>query len=69
MREGKMNNKVEVNKQQNCIHHWVIDPPGDHMSNGKCKRCGKVTEFYNTYTNDFVNRAKLLKEMPTQPIN
>ena len=64
-----MKNKVEVTKKQNCIHHWIINPPDDHMSYGKCKRCGKVAEFYNAYISDLVNRAKLLDEMPIQPID
>jgi hypothetical protein len=69
MREGKMKNKVEVTKQHKCIHHWIIDAPDAPTSYGKCKRCGEVAEFYNTYTSDFVNRAKLADEMPILAID
>ncbi len=54
-----MKNKAGVTKQQKCIHHWIIDSPHDHMSYGKCKRCGAVAEFSNTLLTDFVERAKL----------
>jgi hypothetical protein len=64
-----MKNKVEVTKQQNCIHHWIIDPPDDHMSYGTCKRCGAVAEFSNSFMTDFANRAKLPDETPIQAIN
>jgi hypothetical protein len=63
-----MNNKVEVPKQQDCVHHWIIDTPDGESSYGKCKRCGKVAVFSNVYISDFVNRVRLLGEMPTQPI-
>jgi hypothetical protein len=64
-----MPNKVQVAKQKNCIHHWIIEPPGAHVSYGKCKRCGKVAEFYNTYISDLVNRTKLPDKTPAQPID
>ena len=64
-----MQNKVEVSKQQDCIHHWIIEPPDGDMSYGTCKHCGRVAVFYNTYVTDFVKHAKQLEEMPTQPIN
>jgi len=44
-------------KQQKCIHHWVIDSPSSHMSNGKCKLCGAVTEFSNALGDAFVRRG------------
>jgi len=69
MREGKMKNKVEVTKQQKCIHHWIIDPPSDNMSYGKCKRCGTVAEFSNTLITDFIERVKLPDKTPIQPID
>ncbi len=43
-------------KRQECIHHWIIDSPNSHMSNGKCKLCGAVTEFSNTLTDAFMRR-------------
>ena len=62
-----MKNKAEVIKQQNCKHHWIIEPPGSHISYGKCKRCGKVDEFYNTYTSDLADHLKVPDKMPKQP--
>ncbi len=69
MREGKMNNKVEVAKQQKCMHHWIIDSPHGHMSYGKCKRCGAVAEFFNTVTINIVTSAELPDKTPIQHIN
>jgi hypothetical protein len=40
-------------KQQECIHHWMIDPPHGLMSYGKCKFCGAVAEFSNALVADF----------------
>ena len=64
-----MKNKVEIAKQQNCIHHWIIDSSYDLMSYGKCKRCGAVSEFSNTLITDLVNRVKLPDETPIQTID
>ena len=50
-------------KQQKCIHHWVIDSPNSHMSNGKCRLCGAVTEFSNTLGDAFVRRG-VIKTVP-----
>jgi len=63
-----MNNKVEVTKQQECIHHWIIEPARAPTSYGKCKRCGMVTELYNTFTNDLVCRVKVPDKALIQPV-
>ncbi len=44
-------------KQQECIHHWFIDSPKGHISYGRCRLCGAVTEFYNTLIDAFVRRG------------
>ena len=44
-------------KQQDCIHHWIIDYPNGHMSKGKCRLCGAVTEFSNILIDAFVRRG------------
>ena len=62
-----MPSKAEVTRQQNCIHHWIIEPAGSHISEGKCKRCGKVAEFYNTYTTDLADHIKVPDKVPKQP--
>jgi hypothetical protein len=69
MRDGTMQNKVEVTEQQNCIHHWIIDSPNDDTSYGKCKRCGTVAEFSNTFSIDFVNHVGRPEKTPIQPID
>ena len=43
-------------RQQGCVHHWIIDSPHGHMSFGKCRFCGKVTEFSNTLSDAFVRK-------------
>jgi hypothetical protein len=45
-------------KQQECIHHWIIDSPNSHMSSGKCKLCGAVAKFSNTLTGAFMGRYR-----------
>ena len=64
-----MQNRVEVTKQQECIHHWIIEPPSSTMSYGKCKRCGKVSEFNNSHNrNDFITHDKVPVKQPTSVI-
>ena len=43
-------------KQRECVHHWIIDSPHGHMSYGKCRFCGAVTEFSNTLRDAFVRK-------------
>ena len=49
-----MDNRVETTRQQKCIHHWIIETASSPMSWGKCKHCGKIAEFQNTYISEFV---------------
>jgi hypothetical protein len=51
-------------KQQECIHHWIIDTPHGQTSYGKCKHCGAVAEFSNTWLNDLVGREKTVISAP-----
>ncbi len=44
-------------KQEECIHHWIIDSPEGPKSYSRCKLCGAVAEFYNTLINAFVRRG------------
>jgi len=32
---------------EECIHHWIIDPPDGPVSKGVCKICGAEEEFDN----------------------
>ena len=54
-----MEERVEANKQQECVHHWIIETACSPMSWGKCKHCGRIAEFHNTHTNEFVTHDKL----------
>jgi len=50
-------------KQQDCIHHWMIDSPHSHMSYARCKRCGAVTELSNILIDAFA-RSGVIKIDP-----
>jgi hypothetical protein len=32
---------------EKCVHYWIIDPPDGPTSEGRCKYCGAVAEFFN----------------------
>jgi hypothetical protein len=32
-----------------CAHHWVIEIANGRTSPGRCRRCGEVRSFYNTF--------------------
>ena len=32
-----------------CTHHWVIEPPNGSISKGKCKNCNESKEFRNSF--------------------
>ena len=66
MREGKMNNKAEVTKQQKCIHHWIIDTADGHTSYGSCRLCGAVAEFCNNWIDGFVRIKRPQDNPPIQ---
>ncbi|MDP6668181.1 MAG: hypothetical protein QF357_12435 [Dehalococcoidia bacterium] len=36
-------------KSDECVHHWVIDPPNGAVSQGRCKACGEEREFRNSF--------------------
>ena len=63
-----MENIVEANEQKKCIHHWIVDSADGPVSEGKCKRCGTVAVFCNTYTSDLVNHIQLPETKPAEPI-
>ena len=35
---------------EQCVHHWIIEPPDGPTSNGVCKICGSIKEFENWKT-------------------
>jgi len=56
-------------KQQNCIHHWIIDTPDGQTSYGKCRICGAVTEFSNVWISGFVRGKVNTIESETETDN
>lgn len=38
---------IGIQVQEQCIHHWIIDPPDGPISKGYCKLCGSEKEFPN----------------------
>ena len=41
--------ETETEQQENqCRHHWIIDPPHGATSWGQCKLCGARKEFPNS---------------------
>ena len=32
-----------------CVHWWEIEPPNGPVCSGRCKYCGEVREFRNSY--------------------
>ena len=50
-----------------CVHYWIIETPEGPTSIGRCKYCGMVKEFSNTWTDTFnehqvVDKADTRKE-------
>ena len=37
----------EMQQEQKCVHHWLIEPPTGMTSNGVCKLCGAQKTFDN----------------------
>ena len=38
---------TSIQTQEQCVHHWIIDPPEGPVSKGACKLCGEEKEFPN----------------------
>jgi hypothetical protein len=38
---------TDVNLEQQCIHHWLIEPPVELISKGICLKCGVERDFDN----------------------
>jgi hypothetical protein len=36
-------------KDENCVHHWIIDEAVSAYSVGKCARCGLEKKFINDW--------------------
>jgi len=39
----------KIETEQQCLHHWLIDPAMANKSQGYCCRCGAKKEFTNRY--------------------
>ena len=38
---------LDIQSQEQCVHHWIIDPPDGPISKGSCKLCGAEKDFPN----------------------
>ncbi len=36
-------------RQNDCVHHWIIDDPNGVYSFGRCTKCGLVKRFINNW--------------------
>lgn len=51
---AKKQTKVRKNSyHEQCIHHWMIEPPYEMESEGVCKKCGATRRFSNSSMIDF----------------
>ena len=41
-----------------CMHHWLIGPPRGPTSHGRCKACGDLQKFNNSFFDPRFNGAK-----------
>jgi hypothetical protein len=46
--EGPAPMTEEVEMENECAHHWMIDSPNGPTSEGVCKLCGVHGEFRNS---------------------
>ena len=42
--------QLETQVKRECGHYWLIESPSGPISKGKCKLCGAVKEFSNSWT-------------------
>jgi hypothetical protein len=42
-----------------CCHYWIIQPAMGPVSDGTCRRCGQVREFFNSLPPDVSHRRPL----------
>ena len=56
--------------EEECIHHWLIDPPHGRHSVGYCVKCTGVGVFFNSmesrYNNDGGSSETNLTVIPLQ---
>jgi len=43
---------IEKQSTEQCVHHWIIEPPDGPTSKGVCKICGSIKEFENWKTQE-----------------
>jgi hypothetical protein len=48
-----------------CVHHWLLETPGDEVVRGRCKRCGAEREYPASL--DGLNRWGTLDEAASVP--
>ena len=52
---------------QGCNHFWVIDSASGPTSKGKCKRCGAMKDFYNSFPEEAPAPKANLLGLPELP--
>ena len=46
-RKQKQNTNNNNGNNGKCVHHWQIEPPEKHESEGECLKCGAKKKFLN----------------------
>lgn len=54
-------NAVIGENENQCAHHWIIDPPNGSVSKGVCIKCGAKKEFPNHFPRSYWDAAKAAK--------
>ena len=45
--KSEKSSNICIDNGETC--HWVIEPPNGPVSMGKCKKCGTLKEFKNSF--------------------
>ena len=52
---------------EQCVHHWLIEPPQASTSKGRCVRCGRERVFDNTPLAQY-DRDQFVAISPSRPM-
>lgn len=39
---------------EQCVHHWIIEPPSSLYSRGVCRKCGEERMFTNEFPKNWL---------------
>ena len=51
-----------------CVHHWMIDPPENEVSKGICRKCGQERNFLNNIDHSSDWHDQNTVQFPTDPV-